>query len=96
MVCCQLAHRHGWCWRLTVLRCADAGQCGYHVVPVQEILMSGRSKYQELLCSALAAQLAAQVIHPTALHIHLNVSTLDDSFLREAYLTLPGPADVAI
>ena len=38
-----------------------AGNCGYHVVPVQEILMSGRAKYQELLCSALAAQLAAQV-----------------------------------
>ncbi len=38
-----------------------AGNCGYHVVPVQEILMSGRAKYQELLCIALAAQLAAQV-----------------------------------
>ena len=38
-----------------------SGNCGYHVVPVQEILMSGRAKYQELLCAALAAQLAAQV-----------------------------------
>jgi hypothetical protein len=37
-----------------------AGNCGYHVVPVQEILMAGRAKYQELLCASLAAALVAQ------------------------------------
>ena len=37
-----------------------AGNCGYHVVPVQEILMAGRAKYQELLCTSLAAALVAQ------------------------------------
>ncbi|BDA50846.1 Exocyst complex component 6B [Coccomyxa sp. Obi] len=49
-----------------LLVCSALGNCGYHVVPVQEILMSGRAKYQELLCTALAAQLAAQVAQPTS------------------------------
>ncbi len=53
-----------------------AGNCGYHVVPVQEILMAGRAKYQELLSSALAAQLAAQARAPP---LRLNRRTLCNS-----------------
>ena len=41
---------------------ADAGVCGYHVVPVQEILMAGRTKHQELLCNSLSSRLQAQVL----------------------------------
>lgn len=40
------------------------GVCGYHVVPVQEILMAGRTKHQELLCHALSSQLQSQVCKP--------------------------------
>ena len=39
-----------------------AGVCGYHVVPVQEILMAGRTKHQELLCNTLSSRLQAQVL----------------------------------
>ena len=41
---------------------AAAGVCGYHVVPVQEILMAGRTKHQELLCNTLSSRLQAQVL----------------------------------
>lgn len=48
---------------IDILACA-AGVCGYHVVPVQEILMAGRTKHQELLCHQLSSQLQSQVREP--------------------------------
>ena len=45
-----------------LLRLLGAGVCGYHVVPVQEILMAGRTKHQELLCNTLSSRLQAQVL----------------------------------
>ena len=40
---------------------ASAGQCGYHVVPLQEILMSKRSKYHDLLGATVTAEIAQAV-----------------------------------
>ncbi|KAK9819680.1 hypothetical protein WJX72_001042 [[Myrmecia] bisecta] len=44
-----------------MLVCSALGQCGYHVVPITEILMNGRNKYHELLGTGVAPQVSAAV-----------------------------------